>query len=122
VVVALSAPVLALPLTGSLPDQPPEAVQLVAPVDDQLSVADRPLLTSLGLLVKEIAGVPAAEGDTACAMAVPPVADWLPPDVVQSVSAATSVQYSMRRRMPAGRRMRIAAIRIEFTSFLPSLA
>lgn len=30
VVVLLSAPVLALPLVGSLPDQPPEAAQLVA--------------------------------------------------------------------------------------------
>jgi hypothetical protein len=45
VVVVLSAPVLALPLVGSLPDHPPEALQLVALVDDQLSVEAEPLLT-----------------------------------------------------------------------------
>jgi len=47
--VALSAPVPAVPLVGSLPDQPPEAVQLVAFVEDQLSVEAEPLLTVAGL-------------------------------------------------------------------------
>lgn len=45
---ALSAPVLALPLVGSFPDHPPEAAQLVAFVEDQLSMADPPLLTLVG--------------------------------------------------------------------------
>jgi hypothetical protein len=45
VVVTLSGPVPALPLVGSPPDQPPEAVQLVAFVEDQLSIADPPPLT-----------------------------------------------------------------------------
>jgi hypothetical protein len=49
VVVALSAPVLVVPVVGSFPDQPPEAVQLVAFVDDQLSTEEAPLLTLLGL-------------------------------------------------------------------------
>ena len=56
VVVVLSAPVLALPLVGSLPDQPPEAVQLLALLEDQLSVADPPLLTAAGLALRLTAG------------------------------------------------------------------
>jgi len=48
VVVALSAPVLALPLVRLVPDQPPEALQLVAFVDVQLSVEAEPLFTVPG--------------------------------------------------------------------------
>lgn len=62
VVVLLSAPVLALPLVGSLPDQPPEAAQLVAYVEDQLSVADEPLLMLAGLALSVTTG----GGVTAC--------------------------------------------------------
>ena len=40
---------LALPLVASLPDHPPEAVQLVAFVEDQVSVEADPLLTVPGL-------------------------------------------------------------------------
>ena len=39
VVVALNTPVLAPPLIPLLPDQPPEALQLVAFVEDQFSIA-----------------------------------------------------------------------------------
>ena len=49
---ALSAPVPAVPLVGSLPDQPPEAVQLVAFVEDQLSVEAEPLLNVPGLALR----------------------------------------------------------------------
>src|SRR4029077_13901768 len=56
VVVALSAPVLALPPVGSLPDQPPEAVQLLALLDDQLSIADPPLLTVVELALRPTVG------------------------------------------------------------------
>jgi len=59
-VVVLSAPVLALPLVGSLPAQPPEAVQLVAFVDDQLSIADPPVLTVVGLALRLTVGLTAA--------------------------------------------------------------
>jgi hypothetical protein len=52
--------VLALPLVGSLPDQPPEAVQLLALVEDQLNVAEPPLLTVAGLALRLIVGLPAA--------------------------------------------------------------
>jgi hypothetical protein len=77
VVVVLSAPVLELPLVGSLPDQPPEAVQLVAFVEDQLSIADPPLLTVVGLALRVTVGLPGAETLT--------VTDWLalPPDPLQ---------------------------------------
>ena len=58
---ALSAPVLALPLVGSLPDQPPEAVQLLALVEDQLSMDDPPLLTVVGFALRLTVGfAPAA--------------------------------------------------------------
>ena len=49
---ALSAPVLALPFVGSLPDQPPDAVQPVALLEDQLSMADPPLMTEVGLALR----------------------------------------------------------------------
>ena len=52
---------LALPLVGSLPDQPPEAVQLLAFVDDQLSVELEPLLTVPGLALRLSVGFTAAE-------------------------------------------------------------
>ena len=66
---ALSAPVLALPLVGSFPDQPPEAVQLLALLDDQLSIADPPLLTVVGLALRLTVGLTGAETLT--------VTDWL---------------------------------------------
>jgi hypothetical protein len=49
--------VLALPLTASLPDQPPLAVQLVALVEDQLSMADEPLLMLVGLALRLTVGL-----------------------------------------------------------------
>ena len=52
----LSAPVLALPLVGSFPDQPADAVQLLALLDDQLSIADPPLLTVVGLALRATVG------------------------------------------------------------------
>jgi len=61
VVVALSAPVLELPLVGSLPDQPPEAVQLLALVEDQLSIADPPLLTLVGFALRLTVGLTRVE-------------------------------------------------------------
>ena len=73
VVVPLSGPVLALPLVGSLPDQPPEAVQLLAFVEDQLSVADEPLPTVPGLALMLIVGLGGADTLTvADLLALPP--------------------------------------------------
>ena len=73
--VALSAPVLALPFVGSFPDQPPEATQLLAFVEDQLSVDDPPLLTVVGLALTLTVG----------GAATLTVTDWLalPPGPLQ---------------------------------------
>ena len=72
---ALSVPVLALPLVSSLPDQPPLAVQLLALLEDQLSIADPPLMTVVGFALRLTVG--GAETLT--------VTDWLalPPGPVQ---------------------------------------
>jgi len=48
--------VLWLPPVPLEPDQPPEAVQLVASVDDQLSVAALPLVMDDGDAVRETEG------------------------------------------------------------------
>jgi hypothetical protein len=55
-VVAEIAAVLWEPLIGSLPDQPPDAVQEVALVEDHVSVELLPLFTVLGLAVRVTAG------------------------------------------------------------------
>ena len=49
-------PVVALPDAGRLPLQPPLALQLVALVDDQLSVALLPLSTTFGLAANDTVG------------------------------------------------------------------
>jgi len=67
----LSAPVLAPPLVGSLPDHPPEAVQLVAFVENQLSVAEPPLVTVAGLALR-LTVVGAETLTVADLLAVPP--------------------------------------------------
>ena len=73
VVVPLSAPVLVLPLVGSLPDQPPEAVQLLALVEDQFSIADPPRLTVVGLALRLTVGLTGAETLTVTdRLALPP--------------------------------------------------
>jgi hypothetical protein len=53
--------VLALPLVDSLPDQPPEAAQRLAFVEDQLSIADPPLLTVVGVALRLTVGLGGAE-------------------------------------------------------------
>jgi len=77
VVVALNAPVLTLPVVGSLPDHPPEPVQLTAFVVDQLSVAAEPLPTVPGVALRLSVGFGGAATLT--------VTDWdaVPPDPVQ---------------------------------------
>jgi hypothetical protein len=77
VVLALSAPLDCEPLIALLPDQPPEAVQDVALVDDHVSFEAPPLATVLGLALKPTVAV-------GCALTAT-VADWiaLPPAPVQ---------------------------------------
>jgi len=52
-VVVVSALVDSLPVGALVPDQPPEAVQDVAFVEDQLSVEDKPFATTIGLAVSD---------------------------------------------------------------------
>jgi hypothetical protein len=75
-VVAARDGVVFEPLVGSLPVQPPEAVQEVALAVDQVSVDAVPLLTVLGLAASVTAGA---------AWAIETLADWvaLPPVPVQ---------------------------------------
>ena len=56
-VVLVSAGVTVEPLVGSLPPQPPEALQEVALVDDQLKFDVAPLFTVLGLAERVTVGV-----------------------------------------------------------------
>jgi hypothetical protein len=118
VVVVLSAPVLALPLVGSFPDQPPEVVQLLALVEDQLSIETPPALTLLGVALRETVGAVGAVGavgGTPCPVDVPPEVAWLPPDVSppQPVSAAVSTEHRMREMISRVQQIRILAIRIQ---------
>ena len=61
------------PLKALLPDHAPEAVQEVALVADQASVAPLPLATVLGLAVKVTVGEGAVTDTVADCVALPPV-------------------------------------------------
>jgi hypothetical protein len=70
--VAVSAAVVALPLTAWGPAQPPEAVQDVAFVAVHVSAAVAPLFTVLGLADKVTVGAAAVTDTVATCEAVPP--------------------------------------------------
>jgi hypothetical protein len=53
---AVSAPVDWLPEVALAPDQPPEAVQEVALVEDQVSVEDAPFATDVGFAASDTVG------------------------------------------------------------------
>lgn len=62
------------PLTGLVPDQAPDAVQAVALVADQVSVAPLPLATVLGLAARLMVGTGwVTETVADCAAVLPPV-------------------------------------------------
>ena len=61
------------PLTGSLPDQAPDAVQDVAFAADQVRVDALPLMTELGLALKLTVGAGAFTDTVADCAALPPV-------------------------------------------------
>jgi hypothetical protein len=69
---AVSAPVDCEPLTGMVPDQPPDAVQVVAFVADQVRVEPLPLATVVGLAAKVITGAVAVTETVADWLALPP--------------------------------------------------
>jgi hypothetical protein len=79
VVLAVSAPLDCEPLIALLPDQPPEAVQAVALVDDQLNVAALPLAMVLGLAVKLTDGAAVDTETVVDCVALPPVAVQVSP-------------------------------------------
>jgi hypothetical protein len=88
-VLALSAPVDWEPLVAGVPDQPPDAVQLVAFVEVHDRVALEPLEMLVGLALSEIVGTGA---DTEI------VTDWaaLPPAPLQvSVNCAAAVRVEV---------------------------
>jgi hypothetical protein len=90
--VAVSAPLDWEPLLAKLPDQPPEALQEVALVDDQFKVELPPLVTLAGLALSETVGV-GAETDTVtdCA-AEPPAPVQVKVNLVALVSAAVVIE------------------------------
>ena len=67
----VSAPVDSLPDVALVPDQLPEAVQLVALVEDQVSVEELPLTTDAGFAVRDTVGVAGAVSGTGVFMS-----DW----------------------------------------------
>ena len=72
-VVELSVLVLQLPLVDSLPVQPPEALQLVALLEDQLSVEAEPLFTVPGFALMVTVGLAGADTLTVTdRLALPP--------------------------------------------------
>ena len=70
---AVSAVVFCEPLVGSVPFQPPEAVQLVALVEDHVSAEVAPLATRVGLALKLTVGAGVVTATVAVCAELPPV-------------------------------------------------
>jgi hypothetical protein len=88
--VALRAPVDCEPLVARAPDQPPDAAQEVALVEDQVSVDEPPLAMLVGLALKLTLGVGAdTETVTDCA-AVPPAPVQVNVKLVAAVRSAVA--------------------------------
>jgi hypothetical protein len=85
---AVSAPVLAVPLVARLPDHAPEAVQLVALVDDHVSELLPPLATLVGFAVSVTVGAGAVVVTVTDRLVVPPPPVHANVNVVFAFSAA----------------------------------
>jgi hypothetical protein len=72
-VVAVRAAVVCEPAVASAPLQPPEALQAVALVDDQVSADVAPLLTVAGFAVRVTAGAGVVTDTVAACAALPPL-------------------------------------------------
>jgi hypothetical protein len=72
-VVALSAGVVCEPAVASEPLQPPEAVQAVASVDDQVNADVAPLLIVAGVAVRVTAGAGVVKDTVTDCAALPPL-------------------------------------------------
>ena len=84
---AVSAPVLAVPLVARLPDHAPEAVQLVALVDDHVSELLPPLDTLVGFAVSVTVGAGAVVVTVTDRLVEPPLPAHDNVNVVFAVSA-----------------------------------
>lgn len=62
-----------MPLVAKLPDQPPEAVQAVAPVEDHVKVAEAPVVMLVGFALNVTLGGAAVTVTVADCDAEPPV-------------------------------------------------
>jgi len=71
-VLAVSEPLDCEPLIDLLPDQPPEAVQAVALVDDHVNIDAAPLFTVLGVAKRLTVGAGAVTETVAVCVALPP--------------------------------------------------
>jgi hypothetical protein len=89
VVVLVKAGVDEPPETALLPDQPPEAVQDFASVEDQLSVEVPPLETDLGFAVSDTVGT------GVCAAVVLPSLVWTGSGQPASAKASTGTSSSV---------------------------
>jgi hypothetical protein len=69
----VSAPLDCEPLIDLPPDQPPEAVQAVALVDDHVKVEAAPLFTVLGVAERLTVGAAGVTETVAVCVALPPV-------------------------------------------------
>lgn len=87
VTLAVSAPVDCEPLTALLPDQPPDAVQAVALVDDQFKVAAAPLFTVVGFSVRLTPGAGWVTETVVDCVALAPVPVHVSAKLVLAVSA-----------------------------------
>ncbi len=91
-VVALSAPVDCEPLVAKVPDQPPEAVQAVALVEDQVRVEVPPFVTLVGLALIVTVGAGAETVTVADWAAEPPAPVQVSVNLVVAVSAAVACE------------------------------
>jgi hypothetical protein len=81
VLLLVSAPDDSLPEVALVPDQPPEAVQDVASVEDHVSVDDAPLVTLFGFAASDTVGTAGGGGEPTTVTVVDALA--VPPDPVQ---------------------------------------
>ena len=86
---AVSAPVDWLPEVNLAPDQPPEAVQDVVFVEDQVSVEDAPLATDVGFAASDTVGKGSWLPWTASPL-------WLTSPAVQAPTARASTATSSK--------------------------
>jgi hypothetical protein len=90
VVAAFNAPVARLPLADSVPVQPPEARQAVAPTDFQVSVEEPPAATAAGEALRLAVGV---TGGVVDAEPPPPP----PPPQADRIEAAPNIKIELKR-------------------------